>query len=285
MEVLYTSCRRNFNDPFIIGDCNLYRDELGHTLTEDEAMYKLKGRRVLLLEHGYRSEVGQRWFHKPLNYFREKVLGHPPVVYPTLYSSVLDGIRKYGVSDHYDYALCGLWPGGELKSQYPESVLVAKHSAPHVTDLLHKLADNFCVLDIQAHSLGAHLVLAALQPDSAHVNFPVRNLILIAPAVNSKSLNADQDYGMAVCRNVKHTSVCYSHNDTVLKYFFPIGEAMTGHFGEALGYKGLSIGGASDIPAMGVLAYDCTRFIDGHSAYKASPPFHALWLEWLGAAA
>jgi hypothetical protein len=282
MQVLYASCRRNFTDPFVVGSANLYRDADNKDLTEDEFLESVTGKRVLLLEHGYRSEIVQPWYSQAWSFVKTKVFRRPappPVEHPrVMYADVLNGMQKYGVDKHYDCVIGGFWAGGELRADYAVSVWRANKCAKYVEDLCAKVGMVAETLDVQTHSLGAHVALEALRRESI---LHIRNLFLLAPAVADECIQKDEPYGKAACVETQSTYVWFSRNDPVLRNVFPLGEAMTGHPDVALGWHGAE--DASKLPG-NVRQFDCSTFIHGHSEYRQSPEFHQLWLMCLKAA-
>jgi pimeloyl-ACP methyl ester carboxylesterase len=248
MKVLTTSCRRGFNDPYFVGSANLYRDADGKELTEEQVLEECFGKRILFLLHGYRSEIDAPY-----------------------YAPVLEGMRQYGIADYYDLVIEGLWAGGKLRSEYPLSRGRAHHSAKLVSDLTSQIWRTAAYLDVQTHSLGARVALEALD---RRLN-KWRNLFLLAPAVADDSIQEGEDYGLLIDAWTLNTHVFYSKRDReVLEFLFPIGEALTGHLEMALGYHGAE--DSKKLP-VNVTQHDCTSFIGGHSAYRVSPEFHALW--------
>jgi hypothetical protein len=251
MKVLYASCRRNFDDPFIVGGKNLFRAANGKDLDEEEFLAGCKGKRVLVLVHGYRSETSGPY-----------------------YTRVLDGINKYGIADHYDVVIGYLWAGGYFRSDYAVSSWRADRCAKHLLNLSTILWPCATSIDVQTHSLGAHVALEALRREGL---LDWQNLFLLAPAVADESIEKQERFG-SVGIETGNTFVFYSKRDKVLEFMFPVGEALTGHPDFALGYHG-----AEDASKLhqNVKQFDCTPFIDEHSAYRTSPEFHKLWLECL----
>ena len=186
-------------------------------LTEEEYLASLEGRRVLLLVHGYNNTEDD------VNLGYEKILG--------TVQSTLPG--------QYDVVTGYTWPGGALGLSYPIARARANSAGPRFALWLKKIAKVAKALDVMCHSLGARVVLEALEPATG---VRLRNLYLFAAAVDNESIERGEDYHEAT-RRCDRVVVVHARTDRTLGLWYRIGDALMpwqwlDFFDAALGYSG-----------------------------------------------
>jgi esterase/lipase superfamily enzyme len=210
-------------------------------VTDDEFRLSITDQRLLLLVHGYHNK-------------RENILGGYSMIEGTMQSRniVGSGPRAY-------HQVIGIaWPGGFTKASYLLAKLRANALGDSVFARLKKIVEAAKAVDIMTHSLGARVVLKALQ-NADPTTQTIRNLFLTAPAVDDESIQQGEKFFNATkaCRKV---FVLHSRNDNVLKLSYPILD-----FDKALGLEGPQkankIGG-------NVQLVDCSDAVKAHSDYR-----------------
>ena len=117
-----------------------------------------------------------------------------------------------------------LWPGDSIwlhGLDYPEEPKVADEAGALLGPYIDKNFAGAASVSFASHSLGARVVLSTI----AHMNLPVRRLILMAGAVDDDCLtNEFQE----VTAKVEQISVLSSIKDEVLSFCFPAGNFVAG---------------------------------------------------------
>lgn len=210
-------------------------------VTDDEFHSTIKDQRLLLLVHGYHNK-------------RENILNGYSMIDATMQTRniVGAGARAY-------HQVIGIaWPGGFTKASYLLAKMRANALGDSVFARLKKVVEAAKAVDVMTHSLGARVMLKALQnADPAHA--VVRNLFLTAPAVDDESIQEGEKFFISTqaCRSVY---VLHSKQDNVLKLSYPLMD-----FDEALGYEGPD---KPDKVGGNVKVVDCSRAVKGHSDYR-----------------
>lgn len=203
-------------------------------ITDDQWKSLIKDKSVLVVLHGYNND-----YEEALKFFSE--IDHQ-------YSKL------------YDTIICYLWPGGDNFWEYFQAkFLVRANDLPQeVLALLEATGESCAHLDAMGHSMGCRLVLQALLlPSAVHL----RNLFLMAPAVDNESLGEGEVYfpALAKCRDAY---VFYSRRDGVLKWVYLLAE-----WDRSLGARGPQ--DRSMLPK-NVHLIDSTDQVSNHSGYSGS---------------
>jgi esterase/lipase superfamily enzyme len=243
----FISYRKNFWSNLEIGVPDTIRDvptdgtAAETPISDNDFLTSIKDQRLLLLVHGYHNK-------------RENILSGYSMIDATMQTRGLvgSGARAY-------HQVIGIaWPGGFTKPSYPLAKLRANALGDSVFARLKKVVEAAKAVDIMTHSLGARVILKALQ-NAAPTGTTVRNLFLTAPAVDNESIQKDEKFFISTqaCRNVY---VFHSKNDNVLKLAFPIMD-----FDKALG-----LNGPANAKKVGsnVQLVNCSNTVKAHSDYR-----------------
>ncbi len=166
--------------------------------TGGEYLAALKGQRVLLLVHGYNNT--------------EDAVN---LAYATIERSVR---AAFGTA--YDVVTGYTWPGGEIGLSYPVARSRANTAGPRLGTWIRKIARSAGALDIMCHSLGARVVLKALERGGGR---PVRNLYLLAAAVDNEAIERGEEFFEA-SKRCRRIMVMHSKYDRTLAIWFRIGD-------------------------------------------------------------
>ena len=200
----------------------------------DDWKENIEGKSVALLIHGYNND-----YQDAIGYF----------------SKVMQSAK--GLYDHF---VCYLWPGGDNFFDYlfAESKASGEVLPKRLMSILGDLSGRTEKIDVIAHSMGCKLILEALKnPSEAHL----RNVFLMAPAVDNESLEKGEVYASSV-KKCKRILVFYSLNDRVVNWAYPIID-----WDRALGSAGTET--ANNLSKK-VLLVDSTPYINSHSDYANS---------------
>jgi hypothetical protein len=137
-----------------------------------------------------------------------------------------------------------LWPGDSVYAHgldYPEEPRVANDAGERlIAPFLDANFTGAASLSFVSHSLGARLVLKTV----AHMELPVRRVILMAGAVGDNCLNTEF---RAAAAKIDQISVLASRKDEALSLAYPLGNLAAGIIAEghpwwrsALGHSGPS---------------------------------------------
>ena len=220
-------------------------DDFAETpVSEEDFRSSIKDRRLLLLVHGYRNS-------------RTDVLEAYTQIERTLREREIVGTGPRAYAD-----VIGItWPGGIFRVTYAIAKMRANAIADSVFARLKMIVAEAKAVDVMTHSLGARVILKALQnaPDNSEV---VRHLFLTAPAVDDESIEEGEKFyhSTQTCESV---FVMHSENDPVLKRLFII--PLFGDSDRALGYKGPE---HRDKVAGNVRLADCARIVNEHGDYR-----------------
>jgi len=246
-QMLMISDRGEFWDANVVSkqtEIN-YVDSEGVVDPSKQGMDRLKGKKVLVLIHGFNNS-------------KADVL--------SAYFMTKEQIDRCCVSskgDIYDEIIGYVWPGCQSRLDFYKAEEHAKKVSGRVTELLTQMTATADQVDVMAHSMGNFLFLEALNK-SSKLN-GVTNFFSLGAAVDDASIEKGGIYGAALkrCRDVY---IAYSSEDDVLKYLYTLAE-----FGRALGSVGVP--DISQLPSR-VQLVNCTDVVAGHSDYSQSPQLY-----------
>ena len=192
------SCRREFwsaND-FSTADEIRHLDLNGNgqapSVPPATFLAAMAGKRVTVLVHGYNNE-------------QQDVLDS--------YRTIDEQMRLLGflgrANAPYDALIGFAWPGGASGVSFPFARGRAEDAAPRLRQLLASLQGSGAIVDINSHSLGAHVTFEALRDATANV---VRYAWNFASAVDNESVEKGERYYSAAQRCQKFY-VFHSKND------------------------------------------------------------------------
>jgi pimeloyl-ACP methyl ester carboxylesterase len=123
------------------------------------------------------------------------------------------------------FAFVGLlWPGDSIWAHgldYPEEPKLADDAGALLGPYIDATFADAASVSFASHSLGARVVLSTI----AHMNSPVRRLVLMAGAVDDDCLTNEFQ---AAAAKVGEISVLSSKKDEVLSFCFPLGNFFAG---------------------------------------------------------
>lgn len=257
--MILISCRENFTGVLhfskqdeirdvALPDWNQYRK-----MTWDELQETVRGKRILVLVHGYRND-------------KEDVAG--------AYTSVVEmmGLSKLLAPEPngYDLVLGYMWPGGWARISFPIAVVRANRSAKRFHSLLQALSAAATDLDVQTHSLGARVALEAIERGEAGV----RNLYLLASAIDNESVEVEEEY-YEPAQECSRVYVMHSANDSVLKIAYRIGD-LPDH-DKALGAEGPQRPALIREHSENTKVVDCSEVVHSHGGYRLAAETYDYW--------
>ena len=178
-NMLIASCRKDFWSPTEFSSADEFRridlvTGTGRTVPHTDVLNELSNKRVMLLIHGYNNEE--------LDVLKA-------------YRTIDTEMRLLGffgtAAAPYDAIVGYAWPGGAVGASFPFARLRAGESAPRFARLLSDLRSTGASIDLNSHSLGAHVVLEALRDGAPQI---VRNAWTFAPAVDNESIEFNERY-------------------------------------------------------------------------------------------
>ncbi|MDP1608233.1 MAG: DUF726 domain-containing protein [Chlamydiales bacterium] len=202
----------------------------------------LKGKRVLILFHGFNND-------------KESVLS----TYFTIKKNI-DAASSSAKKPVYDEVIGYLWPGCDSRLEYFEAKENVEEIAKRTLQLISLVASEAGQVDIMAHSMGNYLFLEAMK-NSKNTGL-VTNYFSLGAAVDNESIQKGEVYYSSI-KNCKEVYVAYSEEDGVLEYLYTLAE-----LDKALGGSGIE--DISELPSH-VQLVDCSEIVDSHSAYFESP--------------
>jgi esterase/lipase superfamily enzyme len=257
--MILVSCRKAFSDSRDFSERNAIRNyqflprlDRFFELDEGNLAAQMEGKHVLILVHGFRN---------PLQNVASS------------YQRVLKGLTDFGLVGEVNYGLVlgFTWPGFETAAGFFPAVPFANRSAGHFRSLLELASRNARTVDVQAHSLGARVVLQALAGGTSAF---VDNVILLAAAVDDEDLEPRQEFTRAL-EGCRRCLVYHSERDNTLKFAFPIGDAP--EFNRALGWKGPDHPKIIERDCPDVFVIDCKRPVRSHGGYKSAARYYEHW--------
>jgi esterase/lipase superfamily enzyme len=210
-------------------------------VSDDDFRTSITDQRLLLLVHGYHNK-------------RENILGGYSMIDATMKARNMVGAGPRA----YHQVIGIAWPGGFTKASYLLAKMRANALGDSVFARLKKVVEAAKAVDIMTHSLGARVILKALQ--NADPTSPtIRNLFLTAPAVDDESIQQGEKFFISTqaCRKVY---VFHSKHDNVLKLTYPIMDLD----------KALGLDGPEKPKKLGgnVQLVDCSSAVNAHSDYR-----------------
>ena len=164
----------------------------------------------------------------------------------------------------YDALVGFAWPGGATGVAFPFARGRADDTAPRFGRLLADLRGGGTTVDLNTHSLGAHVALEALREAAAPV---VRHAWNFASAVDNEAVEHGERY-FAASRQTARFYVFHSKNDPVLRVWYRLGDLF--NFDTALGYSGPEDPGAIIEHSPHVTVINCKDIVTSHGGYRSS---------------
>lgn len=250
--MLMVSCRRDFWSPTEFSTTDEIRrvdldSGLGSPVTQTQFLQELRSKRLTVLTHGYNNEE------------RDVI---------DSYGAIDRQMRQLGflgsAGSAYDALVGFAWPGGAVGVSFPFARQRAGESASRFARLLAELRSATPVIDLNTHSLGAHVVFEALRAGAQRV---VRNAWNFASAVDNESIEEGERY-FAASKRCEHFYVFHSRNDPVLRVWYRVGDLPD--FDTALGYSGPEDPGAVIKHSKNVRVVNCKDVVQSHGGYRSS---------------
>jgi predicted alpha/beta hydrolase family esterase len=233
-DTYHLSIRRNgFGSTWMFGGPNWSRN--GGSLTPTQVAAGLAGKRVCILVHGYNVE-------------------DPTPAYNSIKENLLE---------QYDAFIGVHWPGSRVAAAFWLATMRATEAGRKLADALFFVTQDVAALDIEGHSLGCHVTLAALER-----GMPVRNCILAAAAVDNEALQDGERFAHAIPK-AQRIVVCYSENDSVLRDAYKLAR-----WDKALGLTGPEKPSECD---QRILPINLSESIKAHGDYKRDRTFFVVW--------
>jgi esterase/lipase superfamily enzyme len=251
-SMLIASCRKNFWSPTEFSAVDEFRridlaKGTGPGVPHDDVLEELSNRRVMLLVHGYNNEE--------LDVLKA-------------YRTIDTEMRLLGFigtsAAPYDAIVGYAWPGGAVGVSFPFARVRARESAPRFARVLSDLRSTGASIDLNSHSLGAHVVLEALRDGAPQT---VRNAWTFAPAVDNETIEFNERY-FSASQRCQTFYVFHSKNDPVLRVWYRIGDLLD--FDTALGYSGPEDPAAIMTRSPHVRVVNCKDVVTSHGGYRSS---------------
>lgn len=251
-NLLIVSCRKNFwsatefSGADEIRRINL-RTGVGTVVQRSEFLREVARKRLTVMIHGYNSEEFD-------------------VVdaYRTIDAEMrLLGFLGTGAAP-YDALLGFAWPGGAARLSFTLARQRAGEAAARFSPLLADLRSANSTIDLNTHSLGAHVVFEALRDGPPQV---VRNAWNFGSAVDNESIEVEERYHGASQR-CQRFYVFHSKNDPVLRVWYRIGDLFD--FDTALGYSGPEDPAAIMDKSHNVRVINCKDVVSSHGGYRSA---------------
>ena len=226
-------------------------------LSEVELLEAVRGKKVLVLIHGYNNEM-------------------PAVI--QAYDRVVEMMRLSHLlapdPGGYDLVLGYTWPGGWNQLSFPVAVLRANTAAKRFRATLEKLQFAAASIDVQTHSLGARVALEALDRGG----ITLRNLWLLAAAIDDETLEPGEEY-FAAAQRCSRVYVLHSEQDPVLRTAYRLGDVPD--FDRALGWKGPQRPHRIREHSPNTKVVDCKQVVATHGGYRSAAEVYDYWLQEL----
>jgi esterase/lipase superfamily enzyme len=164
----------------------------------------------------------------------------------------------------YDALVGFVWPSGATGVSFPFARGRADDTAPRFGRLLADLHGCGATVDLNTHSLGAHVAFEALREAASQV---VRNAWNFASAVDNESIEYEERYFDA-SRQAARFYVFHSKNDPVLRVWYRLGDVFD--FDTALGDSGPEDPRAIMDHSPHVSVINCKNVVTSHGGYRSS---------------
>jgi esterase/lipase superfamily enzyme len=252
-NMFIVSCRRDFwsttdfSSGLDIRDLDMTGDGSGASVTSANFLQAVAGKRVMVLVHGYNND-------------RLDVLDS--------YGTIERRMRLLnflgGAAAPYDAVIGFAWPGGSVRVSFPFARGRADESAPFLANLLGSLRGVNATIDLNTHSLGAHVAFEALRDVPANT---VRTAWNFASAVDNESVEDGERYHIAA-QGCSTFYVFHSKNDPVLRVWYRIGDLFD--FDTALGYSGPEDPRSIMDRSQNVRVVNCKDIVASHGGYRSA---------------
>jgi hypothetical protein len=247
------SCRRDFwsatdfSTADEIRDLDLAGNGQGPAVPPAVFLNAMAGKRITVLVHGYNNE-------------QRDVLDS--------YGTIDTKMRLLGflgrTNAPYDALVGFAWPGGSAGVSFPFARGRADDAAPRLNQLFASLKGSNATIDVNSHSLGAHVTFEALRDATTNV---VRNAWSFASAVDNESVEKGERYYTASQR-CSRVYVFHSKNDPVLRVWYRLGDVFD--FDTALGYSGPEDPRAIIDNSPNVTVINCKDVVSSHGGYRST---------------
>jgi esterase/lipase superfamily enzyme len=250
--MLVVSCRKDFWSPTEFSTTDeIRRIDLnassGTVVSQNQFLQELRSKRLKVLVHGYNNE-------------ERDVIGS--------YGTIDRQMRLLGFmggsTAAYDALVGFAWPGGAVGVSFPFARQRAAESASRFARLLAELRSTASAIDLNTHSLGAHVAFEALRSVGGRM---VRNAWNFAPAVDNESIELGERYHQASQR-CERFYVFHSKNDPVLRVWYRVGDLFD--FDTALGFSGPEDPGAIIRHSRNVRVINCKDVVQSHGGYRSA---------------
>jgi pimeloyl-ACP methyl ester carboxylesterase len=250
--MLMVSCRKDFWSATDFSSADeIRRVDLdtgkGTVVSQNEFLQAVQSKRLIVLVHGYNNEE--------LDVVKS-------------YATIDEQMRLLGFvggnAAAYDGLVGFAWPGGAHGVSFPFARQRAGDSASRFARLLSDLRNAGATIDLNTHSLGAHVAFEALRDGPPQV---VRNSWNFASAVDNESIERAERYYHA-SRRCQNFYVFHSKNDPVLRIWYRVGDLFD--FDTALGYSGPEDPGAIIQHSPNVRVINCKDVVQAHGGYRSA---------------
>ena len=250
--MLMVSCRRDFWSATEFSNANEIRridleSSTGQAVPADEFLREVQSKRITVLIHGYNNE-------------ERDVIGSYNVIDRQMRQLGFLG----GQAAAYDALVGFAWPGGAVGVSFPFARQRAAESASRFSSLLAALRGVGATIDLNTHSLGAHVAFEALREGTPRI---VRNSWNFASAVDNESIERGERYFDASGR-CQSFYVFHSRNDSVLRVWYRVGDLFD--FDTALGFSGPEDPGAIIRNSPNVRVVNCKDVVQSHGGYRSA---------------
>ena len=251
-SMLIVSCRKDFWSPTEFSTVDEIRQiELttgaGTVVSQGDFLKAVASKRLTVLVHGYNNEE--------LDVLKS-------------YSTIQERMQLLGfvggANAAYDMVVGFAWPGGAVGVSFPFARQRAGDTAPRFARLLADLQNAGATVDLNTHSLGAHVAFESLRHGASGI---VRNSWNFASAVDNESIENGERYFDASQR-CKSFYVFHSKNDPVLRVWYRVGDLWD--FDTALGFSGPEDSGAIIANSKNVRVINCKEVVQSHGGYRSA---------------
>ena len=218
----------------------------------------IKGKKVLLLCHGYNADA-----HDVMKAYR------------------LIEAKQLRPAGYFDVVVGYTWPGGDRPWAYGDAKARVSPAAGRFVKLLQMILAECSELGVMSHSMGCKISLVAHRrlfdmgfrgKCASHWQF------LMAASVDDESIEQGERYFNAT-QFCDATYVFHSKEDFTLAFWYRWGERISGGgFDPALGWRGPENPQAIS-PKTKVI--NCKHVVKSHGGYKKTPQVHAYILNEL----
>ena len=190
------------------------------------------------------------------------------------YQELYSNLGAYGLlnSGGYGLVIGFTWPGWQSALGFLAARAAANRAGTYLHQLITGLRPAALSVDVQTHSLGARVVLAALK--IAPPIF-VDNLLLSAAAVDHSVFRPGREFHSTLTA-CNRCWVYFSRRDSVLKKAYPVADFVDG-IQKALGLAGPQSPHHALAQHPNLYPVDCTAHVAQHGDYRKTPAYYAHW--------